>query len=274
MKKWLCALMLVAFFAGTSAAKDRNVGLLTQLNMTQEEFQTYMEAALSSGLWTLFSTGDDSKDQAIFVFYDSLTAMQLGLNKGEVDEIDLPEAVGEYMINVNPGYAIAAISTFKPVSFVFGFRDEDGAALRDRCNEALKAMKEDRTLARLRGRYITEPGVGEPQPVAFEKFNGADTLKVAVTGDLPPIDFVAADGTPAGFNTAILSEIGRRLHLNIELMNIDSGARAASLASGRSDVVFWFRVYEGVDTQPDIPDGIIVSDSYYEWTKYLHIRKK
>ncbi|MBQ9566092.1 MAG: transporter substrate-binding domain-containing protein [Synergistaceae bacterium] len=272
MRKLLCVLALVMLFVGTSAARVHNVGLLTQLNVTQEEFQTYMEAALSAGLWTMFSAGD--KEPAFFVFYDSMTAMQLGLNKGEVDEIDLPEVVGEFMINANPDYSIAAISTFQPVSFVFGFREKDGAALREKFNGALKAMKEDGTLPLLHADYLTNPGVGELKPVTFEKFDGAETIKVAVTGDLPPIDFIAADGTPAGFNTAILAEIGKRLHLNIEFVNIDSGARAASLASGRSDVVFWFRVYTGESSQPDVPDGVIVSDSYYEWTKYLHIRKK
>ena len=64
-KKFLCAFILIALFAG-SACADINVGLLSQLNMTQAEFQTYMDAALSSGLWTMFSAGD--REPAIFVF--------------------------------------------------------------------------------------------------------------------------------------------------------------------------------------------------------------
>lgn len=68
----------------------------------------------------MFTT--DNRDPAIFVFYDSLIAMQMALNKGEVDEIDLPEAVGEYMLNTNPEYSIAAIAITKPVYFAFGFR--------------------------------------------------------------------------------------------------------------------------------------------------------
>ncbi|MBQ7221541.1 MAG: hypothetical protein IJS28_11235 [Synergistaceae bacterium] len=27
------------------------------------------------------------------------------------------------------------------------------------------------------------------------------------------------------------------------------------------------------ETQPDIPDGIIISEPYYEWHKFIHIRK-
>ncbi len=200
--------------------------------------------------------------------------MQMALNKGEVDEIDLPEAVGEYMLNTNPEYSIAAIAISKPVYFAFVFRKDDGAALRDKFNEALKAMKADKTLAYLQMNHIANPGAGTPEAVQFTKFDGAETVKVAVTGDLPPIDYVAADGTAAGFNTAILAEPGKRLKVNIELVQAEAGARATALSSKRADVVFWFQVRAGEEIQPDIPSGVILSDSYYDWTKYLHIRKK
>lgn len=135
-------------------------------------------------------------------------------------------------------------------------------------------MKEDKTLAALQMSYVVNPGVSKPEAVQFAKFDGAETVKVAITGDIPPIDYVAADGTPAGFNTAILAELGKHLKMNIELVQVDSGARAAALSSKRADVVFWFQVRAGEEIQPDIPDGVILSDSYYDWTKYLHIRKK
>jgi ABC-type amino acid transport substrate-binding protein len=70
---------------------------------------------------------------------------------------------------------------------------------------------------------------------------GAETVKVAVTGALPPMDYVAPDGTPAGFNTALLAEISRRMGKNIELVVVDSVGRAAALASGTVDAVFWTR---------------------------------
>ncbi len=64
-------------------------------------------------------------------------------------------------------------------------------------------MKADGGLSVIKAKYIFEPGIDDPEPVVFEKYNGADTIQVAVTGDLPPIDFVRADGAPAGI---ILSE--------------------------------------------------------------------
>ena len=83
--------------------------------------------------------------------------------------------------------------------------------------------------------------VGEIKAIALPHFDGAETVKIAVTGALPPMDYVAADGTPAGFNTAVLAEIGQRTGKNIELVVVDSLGRAAALASGAVDAVFWTR---------------------------------
>ncbi len=55
------------------------------------------------------------------------------------------------------------------------------------------------------------------------------------------MDFVAADGSFAGFNTALLAEIGKRLNKNIELTQVDCASRSTALASGTVDVVFWVR---------------------------------
>ena len=75
----------------------------------------------------------------------------------------------------------------------------------------------------------------------FETFDGADTIKVGVTGDLPPFDYMTEAGEPEGFNKVILAEIGKRIGKNIELVSIDSGSRAIALSSGQIDVVFWTR---------------------------------
>ena len=274
MKK-LLALVLVLVFASSAFAVSEtvNVGLLTELNMTEAEFNAYMDAALKAGLWTLF-TEEESSRTANFVFYDTLVALQLGLNKGQVDEIDVPEVVGRYILTANDNCKISAMSLMlNPVMLALGFKDNN-AELRDKVNAALKAMKEDNTLALLIVEYLSGVGDGIVKPIEFAKFDGAETIKVAVTGDLPPIDFIAPDGVPAGFNTAILAEIANRLKVNLELVNIDANARAAALASERADVVLWFKVYQGAENQPDIPAGVILSDPYYSWDKFMHIKLK
>ena len=105
--------------------------------------------------------------------------------------------------------------------------------------------------------------------VKFDSFPDAPTVKIAVTGDIPPIDYVAPDGKAAGFNAVILAEIGRRMEINIELININTAARNATLVSGRADGVFWY-----VTDPFDKPDGILFSEPYYTFDEFVHIRRK
>ena len=263
---------VVALLAGSVSAAERKIGHLSKLNINAEELQKIADADINSGRNKVFTGG--GKYTATTVFYDSLTSMIMALNAGEVDEISLPEPVAEYVMNVNDGFEIASIVRTRPASLAMGFRKDDDT-LRKKFNEALFSMKADGALTILRAKYIDMPGYDDPEPMKFDKFENVDTtIKVAVTGDLPPIDFIAADGTPAGFNTAVLAEIAKRMKVNIQLVNIELGARAAALASKRADVVFWFSSYKGLDVQPDVPEGIVLSEEYYNWKQDLLLKKR
>ena len=264
---------VVALLAGSVSAAERKTAYLSMSNVTAEEIQTIAEAFINNGKIKVFRSGE--KFPTTRVFYDSLTSLIMALNAGDVYEIALPKPVAEYVMNVNDNVEITTIVRTMPSSLAFGFRKDDAPSLRSKFNEALMSMKADGTLAILRSKYIDEPGLDDPEPVKFEKFDNVDTtIKVAVTGDLPPIDFIAADGTPAGFNTAVIAEIAKRLKINVELVNIASGARAASLASKRSDVVFWFQFYEASDIQPDLPEDVVSSEPYYTWNEGLYLKLK
>ena len=273
MKKLLSVLILVTVFAGAAFADGHRVGMLSHINATEEEFKTFVDELHAHGFVRVFSSVQ--KEAPTFVFYDSLMSMVMALNAKEIDEMFLPEAVGEYMMNTIDRYVETCVIRALPVSFAFGFRKSDDPDLRNKFNETLMSMKADGSLQTLVAKYIYEPGVDEPEPVKFEKFDTVDkVVKVAVTGDLPPVDLFKADGTPAGFNTAVLAEIAKRLKINVELVSIEAGARSASLASGRSDVVFWFQVYDTDIGQPDVPDGIALSEPYFTFDEFIHIGLK
>ena len=265
---------IISILAGTSYAAERKIGALSRLNVTPEQMQDRVAAKHSRGELDLFMSGK-TYDKTLPVFYDSLISMQMALNAGEIDAISLPEAVANYFMNTNEGYESVGISRGPPYSLVLGFRQDDDTALRDSFNEALKSIKADGTLAILKEKYIDDAGINPPEPVKFEKYSDSSTtIKAAVTGDFPPIDYIGADGEPAGFNTAILAEIAKRMKVNIELVNIESGARAAALASKRADVVFWFEYHHGANMQVDIPEGIVLSEPYYSWNENIEIAKK
>lgn len=274
MRKILSALLLLTLLAGIAFADPVNVGILSKLNMTQEEYSELISNGRKAGTWGFFSSKPEQRDIS-FKFYDSLQAMQLALNAGEIEEAVFPEAVAEYIMNVTGKYRVSAIAKTKPAYLAFGFRlDDTGKALAEKFNEAIFSMKADGTLAVLQGKYIYDAGIGDPEAVMFRNFANVDKkLTIAVTGDLPPIDYVAADGTAAGFNTAVIAEIGRRLNVNIELIYIMSGARAATVMSGRADAVFWIQGFRDVKRHSDIPDMLVLSEPYYEWNEFLFLAR-
>lgn len=274
MRKFLSALLLLTLLAGIASADPIKAGILSKLNMTQEEYSELIANGRKAGTWGFFMSTPEQREIS-FKFYDSLQAMQLGLNAGEIDEAVLPETVAEYVMNVTGQYRVTAIAKTKPAYLAFGFRlDDNGKALAAKFNDVILTMKQDGTLSALLGRYIYEAGIGDPEVVEFKKFDNVDKkITIAVTGDLPPLDYVAADGTAAGFNTAVIAEIGKRLNVNVELIYIMSGARAATVMSGRADAVFWIQGFRDVKKHSDIPEMLVLSEPYYEWNEFLFIAR-
>ena len=128
-------------------------------------------------------------------------------------------------------------------------------------------MKSDGSLDKLTNDYITNVDKTNPPKVEIPTIDGADTIKVGITGDLPPLDLILPDNSPAGFNTALLAEVAKRLGKNVEVVQIESGARAAALSSNIIDVVFWAVVPFGNDKIPadiDKPEGLELSEPYFK----------
>ena len=301
MKKFFYALIFVFLFVSICFAAEKNyvdAGVLTYLGTTEAEFQSGLDD-LRKAIAPLIPTDEEKGEWAeydrfegfldslvrtrrIIHFYDSLLAMQMALRSGQIGEIALPEPVGMYLVTNNPKYDIYFSLNMMPSTISFGFK-RGNTALQKEFNTAILSMKKDGTLARLQKNFVTELATSEPPAVKFTTFQDAKIIKVAVTGDLPPIDFIAADGTPTGYNTAILSEIGKRIKKNIRLVSIESGARSAALASERVDVVFWYRNTEGIkapkqakgknlkNVMKDSMESIILSEPYYEWDTDLII---
>ena len=193
--------------------------------------------------------------------------MTMDAEAGNVDQLSIYSCVANYLIAGNGNFEI--VSDFKPVnlsdSFCFAVRKDD-TALKADLDKTIAAMQSDGTLDKLIKEYITDVKPDSVPKVEIPHFDGAETLKVGVTGDLPPLDLVLADNSPAGFNTALLAETSKRLNRNIEVVQIDSGARASALSSGQIDVIFWAVVPNNTEMPADIdkPDGVEFSVPYFK----------
>ncbi len=263
----LALLLALTALAMPAAANEKisKFGMLTMLNLDEEEM-TRCVSSNEQALYRLVSGGADGwaggeslEEPSVsfrIVYYDSLDAMLMALNAGEIIGLETYGATARYLILNHPdllfigeqnggksmnAFVNTVCGSLLSNDFAFMFL-KDSTALRDAVNETIAAMKEDGTLDALIQTYIEGVAAGdEPERIALPRTEGAETLRVAVTGSLPPLDYVAPDGTPAGFNTAMLAEIGRRMGKNVELVQVDSIGRAAALASGVVDAVFWTR---------------------------------
>jgi len=276
----LALMLLLGILAVPAMADDFLVGTLSYLNMTEEDsyklglslLQPWKKFLFMHGVWTEDTNAPVIGDP-VYRYYDSLNALLMGLQAGEVNCIQVPYYTGRYLCAVNDGLVLreeyhpekaagASETAISVISDGYSFlMKKESAELRDAFNAQITAMKEDGTLQKLIDEHIIKASEGgEPAVIAFEQFEG-DPVRIAVTGSLPPMDYVAPDGSFAGFNTAVLAEIGRRMQKNIELVQVDSLGRSLALAEGRVDVVFWTRGLSESMAASLLEDGQITEES-------------
>ena len=276
-KTLLSAVLAGALFTGCGQSdgdtskqlSDIKLGTISYMNASENQINEYMgKYEKSHGI-----KGFHRK----VIFYDNLNLMLMGLNSKGVDEISTYKCVAQYTIARNENLDITIEKNDMIDDFCFALREDD-VELKNAIDEAIKEMKEEDILNKLIKEYIIDVKNNEPPAVEIAHIDGAETIKVGVTGDLPPLDLVTADGKAAGFNTAVLAEISKRIGKNIKLVQIEGGARAAALNSEKVDVLFWAIVPKNdtlkfIPQNVDKPDGIEFSLPYYE-DSVVHIALK
>ena len=241
-------------------APEVKLGMITHLNATEKKMVGILKAVQEESGVPL--------SKYVITYYDSLNLMNMGIESGSVDQVSLYKSVADYVIANNDKFELVNDKALASMSdnFCFAVRKDD-AQLKADLDKVIGEMKADGTLDKLINDYITNVDKGQAPPaIEIPMTDGADTIKVGVTGDLPPLDYVSADGQPAGFNTALLSEIANRLGRNVEVVDIDSGARATALTSKQIDVIFWAVVpFKGkMPVDVDKPENVEFTAPYFQ----------
>lgn len=262
------ALALTMFACAYAEPRTERVGLLKMLNQDEKEALACIKAVIviadvvaAQGYSTnLLPNVANSVDTAIHFepeYFDTLETLISALQGGRVDITPLYSTVAAYVCANDD--ELVQTTVFKPLDenadmFVrmaytgllcndFSFMMREGnEALRDEFNGAIADIRQDGTLQKLVEEHIEAAIAGQDiARVEMPVFDGAEKIRVAVTGDLPPMDYTAADDSPAGFNTALLAEISHRIGRNMELVPANNLSRAIMLANDQVDVVFWTR---------------------------------
>ena len=198
------------------------------------------------------------------IIYDNLSAALMDLESGKIVNLAVETNTAQYIAHRNDKVTVIEKGVRK-TDFSMMMLDSN-AEVYNILNDAIKAMKEDGTLESLIENELKAYIKSDPVVKDLPHFDGAKTIKIGVTGDLPPMDFVAANGKAAGFNIALLAEIANRAQVNFELIQIETGARAMALSSGKVDVVFWTKSATCTvcnATATEKIDGTLVTESYF-----------
>ena len=263
-------LMLAVLVSGSALAegKIQKIGTLTLLNLPEGDFAAIQKLRMQSVLLMLDPYGEEPEnegktaDDPEIVYFNSLNEMLMALDSGAIQAAELSRDVAAY---------IAARHDSLQILRDFGSKEDEESSLLEAFlletlfsydysfmgtqeNEdlvtameaAAESMMEDGTMDELVEQYIDGAiSGGDPEVAAPEQTEGWETVRVVVTGDMPPIDYITAGGGPTGFNAALLAEVGRRIEKNIQMIPADAGARALMLTSGEADIAFWTRSCDG-----------------------------
>lgn len=206
-----------------------------------------------------------------FIYVDSLTDGLLMLRSHKIDVLRVMGYTGNYLMQRSSDLKLyVSITGGYSTQMIFSFPQQ---ARYEQVNAALKAMQADGTLQKLIDQWIVNLPVGEEPPAGkMPEIEGAETIKVGISGDEPPLDYIAANGVPGGFNVAVLAEISRRVNMNITLVPVVSGARFAALQSGKIDAFLWhnsLKPVEGLPAEVIVPQTSVDPNYLFRTISYL-----
>ncbi|MEE1200188.1 MAG: transporter substrate-binding domain-containing protein [Christensenellales bacterium] len=235
MKKVLLVLLgLALIMTGTwGCAEENGVLRVGTLNATWS-YDSYLEH------FEKYHSGGDQNIPAEYIRYDSLSSLLLALESGNIQLAGVSLCTARYIAEHNDrfDYAVANVAEGNAQNFHM-LTLEENQEIFNLLNDAIIEMKQDGTLELLKEKYIDHFDESSAQTITLPRFEDGQTVRVAVTGDIPPMDYVSADMMGAGFNIALLSEIASRKNVNFELVTVDTTARFLALSTQRVDAVFW-----------------------------------
>lgn len=108
-------------------------------------------------------------------------------------------------------------------------------------------------------------GCGAPKAANhLEAIKQADVIKVGTSADYPPFESVDANGNKVGFDIELMAEIGRRLDVKLEWVDMPFDSLIAAVQEGKIDAsISAFNYTEERDQTVDFTDAYYTSEDAF-----------
>lgn len=158
------------------------------------------------------------------------------LKSGRIDEALQLKPCAEYFMKGDDTLQFEQGPISPSPTMLTRAEDEDLLAA---VNSAIETLKANGRLDELYTQYVENASPDSiPEAPAIETIEGARTVIVGVTGDLPPYDYVSTTGTPSGYNVALMGEIAKLAGFNVQFENLNFSTKFSALKSERIDLFF------------------------------------
>ena len=145
-----------------NSEKKIRIGFLSVLNISEEELRDMNNATRKAIIIMTDSDIPELNGEREIIYYDNLDAMQMALEAGDIDSMNLPKSTADYLVANNDKMEIhvmpspnsggklneeakAFLERQHSTGFAFMMR-EDSEKLRDDFDDVLDDMKEDGSL--------------------------------------------------------------------------------------------------------------------------------
>lgn len=246
MKKTLSILLLLMLLFSLTAAAEDNERAMEDLNGKTVVFFGDISSFTPDSFYDAFGV----QVKEIITVPTALDAIA-ALKSGRADYMTIPKFTAEYFAQMDD--SLGLFEGAQGTSLYMVTRASDNELLED-LNAAIAEATGDGTaellLDQLKGvTDDSDTGAASAPPTS------AVTLNVGISGDMPPLDFIASDGTPRGFSVAFMNVLAEKMGVNIEFVPIATEAKLTALMSSKIDIFFWQAV-------PFVNDEIAVSEAY------------
>ena len=202
--------------------------------------------------------------------FKAATACAMELINGRVDCV---------VIDTNPAKALVAANSEKLMMLDFPASEEsetyaiatqkndDGAALADEFNAAMKTLKDNGTFDALVAMYISkEDGATLPELKTVENSKG--TLVMGTNCEFEPFEYLTSSGTPTGFDVDFVKYLCTEMGYEVTVENMDFDALIPALQSGRIDFIA-----AGLTRNEEREQNANFTDGYYDAVQSIIVQK-
>lgn len=165
--------------------------------------------------------------------YGDSASLLAALRKGEIDAAAFDRPAAVLAAAEQPELAVFPQEMGRADC---GYMLAKGSALTGAFSRAIEELRAGGVLAELEEKWLS----GSPAAIDWDAYRlegrAGGTLRFACDAGAEPLDYLAADGRPAGFEVELLLRIADALDMGVELLEGNASSLLNMVQSGRADV--------------------------------------